>query len=60
MVLIINQSITGIILPLPYQLSGIDDVPAELIQAGGEIQVLCSEIHNSLILFGIKKNCLSS
>jgi hypothetical protein len=43
---------------LPYKLSGVDDILAELIQAGGEI--LCCEIHSILIQFGTKKNCLSS
>jgi hypothetical protein len=33
-------------------------IVAEQIQAGGEI--LRSEIHNSLILLGIRKNCLIS
>jgi hypothetical protein len=39
-----------------YKSPGSDQIPAELIQAGGEI--LLSEIHNSSILFGIRKNCL--
>jgi hypothetical protein len=38
-----------------YKSPGSDQIPAELIQAGGEI--LLSEIHK-LILFGIRKNCL--
>jgi hypothetical protein len=41
-----------------YESPGIDQILAEMIQAGGE--TLRSEIHNSLILFGIRKNCLSS
>jgi hypothetical protein len=39
-----------------YKSPGSDQIPAELIQAGGKI--LLSAIHNSLILFGIRKNCL--
>jgi hypothetical protein len=39
-----------------YKSPGSDEIPAELIQAGGEM--LLSAIHNSLILFGIRKNCL--
>jgi hypothetical protein len=38
-----------------YKSPGSDQIPAELIQAGGEI--LLSMIHK-LILFGIRKNCL--
>jgi hypothetical protein len=44
-----------------YKSPGSDQIPAELIQAGGEM--LLSAIHkhiNSLILFGIRKNCLFS
>jgi hypothetical protein len=41
-----------------YKLPGSDDNLAELIQAGSEI--LLSTITNSLILFGIRKNCLIS
>jgi hypothetical protein len=37
---------------------GSDQIPAELIQAGGER--LVSEITNALIPFGIKENCLIS
>jgi hypothetical protein len=40
-----------------YKSSGSDQIPAELIQAGGEI--LHSKMHK-LILFGIRKNCLIS
>jgi hypothetical protein len=40
-----------------YKTPGSDQIPAELIQAGGEIYCLRST--NSLILFGIRKNCLS-
>jgi hypothetical protein len=40
-----------------YKSPDSDQIPVELIQAGGE--TLCSEIHK-LILFGIRKNCLSS
>jgi hypothetical protein len=40
-----------------YKFPGSDEIPAELIQAGGEI--LLSVIH-TLILFGIRKNCLIS
>jgi hypothetical protein len=39
-----------------YKSPGSDLIPAELIQAGGEI--LLSEIPNSSILFGIRKNFL--
>jgi hypothetical protein len=39
-----------------YTLPCSDEIPAELIQAGGEI--LQSAIQNSLILFRIRKNCL--
>jgi hypothetical protein len=38
-----------------YKSPGSDDIPADLIQAGGEI--LLSVIHK-LILFGLRKNCL--
>jgi hypothetical protein len=41
-----------------YKSPGSDQIPAELIQAGGDI-LLCV-IHNSLILFGIRKICLIS
>jgi hypothetical protein len=41
-----------------HQSPGTDQIPAELIKAGGS--KTCSEIHNLLILFGIKFNCLSS
>jgi hypothetical protein len=40
-----------------YKSPGSDQIPAELIQAGGE--TLLSEIHK-LIPFGIRKNCLIS
>jgi hypothetical protein len=39
-----------------YKLPGSYKIPAELIQAGGEI--LRYEIKSSLFLFGIRKNCL--
>jgi hypothetical protein len=41
-----------------YKLPGNDQIPAEMIQAGGE--TLQSEIHKLIILFGIRKNCLIS
>jgi hypothetical protein len=37
-----------------YKLQGTDQILKELIQAGGER--LQPEIHNSLILFGVRKN----
>jgi hypothetical protein len=37
---------------------GSDQIPAELIQAGGEI--LLSAIHKLINLFGIRRNCLIS
>jgi hypothetical protein len=40
-----------------YKSPGNDQIPAELIQAGGEM--LLSVIHK-LILYGIRKNCLIS
>jgi hypothetical protein len=40
-----------------YKSPGIDQIPAELIKTGGRT-ILRSR--NSLILFGIKRNCLSS
>jgi hypothetical protein len=43
---------------IEYKLPGSYQVPAELIQAGGEILPLRST--NSLIMFGIRKNCLIS
>jgi hypothetical protein len=39
-----------------YKSPGSDQIPQELIQAGGEMLLLRST--NSLILFGIRKNCL--
>jgi hypothetical protein len=39
-----------------YKLPGSDQIPAELIQAGGEI--LLSEIHKLINSVGIRKNCL--
>jgi hypothetical protein len=42
-----------------YKSSGSDEIPVELIQAGGEI-LLSLQFTNSLILFGIRKNCLIS
>jgi hypothetical protein len=39
-----------------YKSPGSDQIPAELIQAGAEI--LLSAIKNSLILFGMRKDCL--
>jgi hypothetical protein len=41
-----------------YKTSGSDEIPAQLIQAGGKI--LLSVIHKLLILFAIRKNCLIS
>jgi hypothetical protein len=41
-----------------YKSPGSDEIPAELIQTRGKI--ILSAIHNSLILFGIRKNCLIS
>jgi hypothetical protein len=41
-----------------FKSPGSDQIPAELIQAGGEI--LRSKIHKLINLFGIKKNCSSS
>jgi hypothetical protein len=41
-----------------YKSSGNDQIPAEMIQAGGVI--LLSAIQQLLILFGITKNCLIS
>jgi hypothetical protein len=41
-----------------YRFPGSDQIPIELSQAGGE--TLVSPILNSLILFGIEKNCLIS
>jgi hypothetical protein len=40
-----------------YKSPGTGQIPAELIKTGGS--EVCSEIHNLLILFGIKRNCLS-
>jgi hypothetical protein len=40
-----------------YKSPGSDQIPAELIQAGGEIYY-CQISTNSSILFGIRKNCL--
>jgi hypothetical protein len=40
-----------------YKSPGSGQVPAELLQAGGE---RCPRSIHSLILFGIRKNCLSS
>jgi hypothetical protein len=41
-----------------YKSPGIDQIPAELIKAGGS--KICSEIHKLIFLFGIKRNCLIS
>jgi hypothetical protein len=41
-----------------YKSPGIDQIPAELIQAGGN--TLLSEIHKLIIVFGARKNCQSS
>jgi hypothetical protein len=41
-----------------YKLPGSDEIPAEVIQAGGEI--LLPVIHNLIILFGIRKNLVIS
>ena len=38
-----------------YKSPGIDQIPAELIKAGGRI--ICCEIH-ILFLFGIRRKCL--
>jgi hypothetical protein len=40
-----------------YKSPGSDQIPAELIQAGGEILLYAIQ---KLILFGIRKNCLIS
>jgi hypothetical protein len=40
-----------------YKSPGIEQIPGEHIQAGGE--TLRSEIHNFMKLVGTKKNCLS-
>jgi hypothetical protein len=40
-----------------YKSPGIDEIPAELIQAGGALR---SEIHKLLIGFGIRKNYQNS
>jgi hypothetical protein len=37
---------------------GIDQIPAELIKAGG--RTICCAIHKLIMLFGIWKNCLKS
>jgi hypothetical protein len=37
---------------------GIDQIPTELITAGG--RTIHSEIHKLLILFGVRRNCLRS
>jgi len=37
---------------------GIDQIPAELIKAGG--RTICREIHKLIFLFGIKRNCLKN
>jgi hypothetical protein len=39
-----------------YKSPGSDHIPADLIQAG--VEILLSATTNSLILFGIRKNCL--
>jgi hypothetical protein len=41
-----------------YKSPGSDQIPAALIEAGGEM--LLSAVYSSLILFGIRKNCLIS
>jgi hypothetical protein len=41
-----------------YKASGSDQIPAELIQAGGE--TLLSEIHKLIMLIWNKENCLTS
>jgi hypothetical protein len=41
-----------------YKSPGTDQIPAELIKAGGE--TLCSEIQNLLVLYAIRRNCHSS
>ena len=37
---------------------GIDEIPAELIKAGGG--TICGEIHKLITLFGRRRNCLKS
>ena len=41
-----------------YKSPGVDQIPAELIKAGG--RTICLEIHNLLLLFGRRRNCLKS
>jgi hypothetical protein len=41
-----------------YKSLGSDEILAELIQAGGEYY--CLKFTDSLILFGVRKNCLIS
>jgi hypothetical protein len=41
-----------------YKSPGSDNIPAELIKAGGE--TLYSEIHRLFVLYGIWRNCHSS
>jgi hypothetical protein len=40
-----------------YKLPGSNQIPAELIQGGGEIRYYGLRSINSLILFGVRKNC---
>jgi hypothetical protein len=39
-----------------YKSPGSDQTPAEITHAAGEI--LCSRFHNSIVLSGVRKNCL--
>jgi hypothetical protein len=41
-----------------YKSPGSDQISAELFKAGGEI--LCSQIHEFFVLYGIRRNCHSS
>jgi hypothetical protein len=41
-----------------YKFPGTDQIPAELIKAGGEI--LCSKIHKLFVLYGLRRSCHSS
>jgi hypothetical protein len=41
-----------------YRSLGTDQILAELIKAGGEM--LCSEIHKLIFLYGIRRNCHSN
>jgi len=41
-----------------HKSSGIDEIAAELIKAGGGTN--CGEIHKLIFLFGRRRNCLKS